>query len=71
MKINFFDNLKALAPVMEEKLRHQVSTETSRRENYLLMRLNAKEQEVQELLVSFSPIPNPTKDTPILFKITC
>nr|SVE87705.1 EOG090X0FYD [Daphnia similis] len=45
--------LKALAPVreFEEKLKHSISSECGRRESFLLMRLNTKEQEIQDLLV--------------------
>ena len=37
---------------LEEKLRHSLS-ESARRESFLLMRLNSKEQEMQDLIVSF------------------
>ena len=36
----------------EEKLKHSISSESGRRENFLLMRLNTKEQEIQDLIVS-------------------
>lgn len=49
-----FKLLLALTPVreFEEKLKHSISSESGRRENFLLMRLNTKEQEIQDLIVS-------------------
>ncbi len=46
--------LIALTPVreLEEKLRNSISSESARRESVLLMRLNSKEQEIQDLIVN-------------------
>nr|SVE88964.1 EOG090X0FYD [Daphnia sinensis] len=43
----------ALVPLREyeEKMKHSISSECGRRESFLLMRLNTKEQEIQDLLV--------------------
>nr|SVE76087.1 EOG090X0FYD [Daphnia hispanica] len=48
----------ALAPVreFEEKLKHSISSECSRRESFLLMRLNTKEQEIQDLIVQIQEL---------------
>ncbi|XP_046650159.1 pre-mRNA-splicing regulator WTAP-like isoform X1 [Daphnia pulicaria] len=48
----------ALTPVreFEEKLKHSISSESGRRENFLLMRLNSKEQEIQDLIVQIQEL---------------
>nr|SVE73886.1 EOG090X0FYD [Daphnia atkinsoni] len=48
----------ALAPgrEFEEKLKHSISSEFSRRESFLLMRLNTKEQEIQDLVVQIQEL---------------
>nr|CAG4649767.1 EOG090X0FYD [Scapholeberis mucronata]SVE93947.1 EOG090X0FYD [Scapholeberis mucronata] len=63
---------QALAPMrdLEEKLRHSLSIETSRRENYLLMRLNSKEQEVQDLLIQIQELKSSHASTPVSLKST-
>nr|SVE74509.1 EOG090X0FYD [Daphnia barbata] len=48
----------ALAPAreFEEKLKHSMSSEYARRESFLLMRLNTKEQEIQDLIVQIQEL---------------
>nr|CAG4647485.1 EOG090X0FYD [Megafenestra aurita]SVE92718.1 EOG090X0FYD [Megafenestra aurita] len=47
-----------LTPVreVEEKLRHTITLESARREHFLLMRLNSKEQEIQELIIQIQEL---------------
>nr|CAG4651411.1 EOG090X0FYD [Simocephalus serrulatus]SVE94566.1 EOG090X0FYD [Simocephalus serrulatus] len=48
----------ALTPLrdLEEKLRHSISSETARRESFLLLRLNSKEQEIQDLIIQIQEL---------------
>nr|CAG4640450.1 EOG090X0FYD [Daphnia pulex]SVE85197.1 EOG090X0FYD [Daphnia pulex] len=57
-KLRIYGHTDALTPVreFEEKLKHSISSESGRRENFLLMRLNTKEQEIQDLIVQIQEL---------------